>query len=484
MENCLDEIIKIEKKYNLYTDSIDGCNYWMYHRYHIITSMLIDAYGMNHPYESGNKTSIIAKYFSLFYKLLKGLTSYIQSIFVRRKSPILLLPSPRELSNQDKYCFMYTGFMLAPLHPILLSNHSIGDLITIPGDNVFPFLDVIAVLEKGIYWRKKKDEVKQEIVKRLRPALLEMLGVSGTTMNIDDECDLIAKTVFVHGIRVKYFTRLLQRIHPQLVVEVVYYNNTYMLINETANNMNIKTIELQHGLVDPLHVAYRFDSDNKIPQVPNYILSFSSFWNKSFLMPKVGTELYATGFPYYEEELKRNKRKDYATRKGRIMFVSGPTEGESLSRLAVECYELLPKDEFHILYRLHPDEKNVWREAYPWLVAYDDRIEVAEPGKRSIYELFAESEFLVGVYSTVLFEGIGYGLRTYVYKKGFYESMKPLVDANYAIIFENINELIELITLNKNDQGDRTRVEEIWKENAANNIIGFIMDLLEGVADS
>ena len=78
------------------------------------------------------------------------------------------------------------------------------------------------------------------------------------------------------------------------------------------------------------------------------------------------------------------------------------------------------------------------------------------------------SEYLIGVYSTAIYEGIGCGLETYIYDIAFAEEMDSLVQKGYAEYIHSAEELVNF--LNKKPE-DLKEKNDLWKENALNNIM-------------
>lgn len=94
----------------------------------------------------------------------------------------------------------------------------------------------------------------------------------------------------------------------------------------------------------------------------------------------------AVGFPYFEEQIQKYKRKknDIYT----VIFVSQGTVGEQLSKLAV-AFAKENKTAMRILYKLHPSEYGRWKEQYSWL--QEETIEVIDNNEKVF------TSYLVGV---------------------------------------------------------------------------------------
>ena len=118
---------------------------------------------------------------------------------------------------------------------------------------------------------------------------------------------------------------------------------------------------------------------------------------------------------------------------------------------------------------MQPLEEIGWEEKYPELV--ESKIKVIDTKSLSLYDLFAESMIQVGVCSTALYEGLAFGLQTYVIDAQCADIMDPLVNEGYATkvtspseILTHISETSEIAPLDS---------KSIFKENALENALKF-----------
>jgi hypothetical protein len=168
----------------------------------------------------------------------------------------------------------------------------------------------------------------------------------------------------------------------------------------------VPVVELQHGVVSPTHLGYAYPGDRRCRTAPDYFLSFGEFWSSLVDFPFPDDRVYPVGYPYLEREA---AARDPGGETDRVVFVSQGTVGTPLSRAAVAFAERSSRE---VVYKLHPGEYSRWREAYPWLV--DAPLTVVDGDGPDLYDLFADAGAQVGVYSTALYEGLYFGLDTYV----------------------------------------------------------------------
>ena len=56
--------------------------------------------------------------------------------------------------------------------------------------------------------------------------------------------------------KILFFKKVLRKIAPEQIMILCYYSENIMLLLAAANELNIKTIEMQHGPQSPLHLCY------------------------------------------------------------------------------------------------------------------------------------------------------------------------------------------------------------------------------------
>ncbi|MFC5970116.1 hypothetical protein ACFPYI_02115 [Halomarina salina] len=203
------------------------------------------------------------------------------------------------------------------------------------------------------------------------------------------------------------YRRLLASVDPELVVVVVSYAGREPFV-EVCHELGITVVELQHGVIDRYQAGYSFPDWRTKETFPDYLFTFGEFWTDQADLPVPDDHVYAVGYPHLEASVER-----YASveRRDQVVFVSTGEVGHTLSKQAVSLHER-PDHDWSVAYKLHPGESDRWREEYPWLV--DSGVEVVDESGRPLHRLFAESRAQVGVYSTALYEGVRFGVETYL----------------------------------------------------------------------
>jgi hypothetical protein len=250
---------------------------------------------------------------------------------------------------------------------------------------------------------------------------------------------IIKEDLSKRRVRLPLYTKLIKKVSPKVVFLTVGYNGRETFI-EACRRADVPVVELQHGVINEYHMGYSFPHANK-NVFADYFFTFGDFWSDSVDLPLSDEDVYSIGYPYLEKKSKQYKDVE---QKNQILFISGPNIGEELSRFAVELNnrERYKKD---IVYKLHPNEKT----RYPWLEKSDITCIADET---PLYRLFAESDSQIGVNSTALYEGLQFGLSTYVLETPGHEYMQYLIENNYVALVQSTEELINEEQTNRDIQ--------------------------------
>ncbi|MCM1495513.1 MAG: hypothetical protein NC089_06905 [Bacteroides sp.] len=343
------------------------------------------------------------------------------------------------------------------------------------------YLDQIAVKGNLRYYygryiqRNQYKKLLAVIEQHLESAVKEWEAQMQVSLDLTHIAQIVARRILICKGKYKEYKRIFQKIHPKLILELVHYNMDSMIINEIAKQKGIRTVELQHGNIYDAHVSYHYDSNEEIKQLPDEIWLLSEYWKSVIHMPIEERFLIPMGYPYFESRIEKyNKKYKKQKDKKTVLFISQSTIGRQLSRFAAEFAELA-KDTMRILYKLHPGEVSVWKEQYQEL-GRCEFIKVIERREIDLYQLFAQSDIQVGVYSTALYEGIGFGLDTYICNLPYAEEMKALCKDGYAMFVKNPEELLYLIQR----ENLHLKGREFWTRDAVNNMKKRIEEILSG----
>lgn len=245
----------------------------------------------------------------------------------------------------------------------------------------------------------------------------------------------------IKGFKLSYnlHKRYLKKKNPGKVFLVCSYGKEGIIA--AARSLGIETIEIQHGIIYPFHMGYSYPQNASIPYFPDKIMLYGDFWKDQASFPIERLARLAVGNPYAELQIK--KYSDTEKEKNSMLFISSGQYGVQLSKLAVDYHKQHP--EYRIYYKLHPSEFKVWPDLYPHLKASEDDGLIVVEDKINLYELFARSNYLVGVNSTAIYESFSLLDKVILYNTSGIEVMKSLATDYNIPLVESTEGLYETV---------------------------------------
>ncbi len=469
-----DDFLAMEANYQLNNKTYDGFAYWTYGRFQVIRYL-----------DSLEKNTLLTPRLSepLGQLILDGFAMLGNILFqgrIKKQTDLLIFNHERRVKEADYYECVYTERIAEHFaNHCTVVERPLGyrhcKPVKTPNLVYYDWIETVSFM-RALVAEKCKTTVYKKSQQYFKEELSDVITYLENACNIAIDKDKFAE-IFTHVYLIyKYrkpgICKMVDKVNPKVILEVVSYNIDCMIATEYAKTKRIPTIELQHGVMGNGHIAYNYSQGEEILQFPDKVLLFSDYWKSCTQFPLKAENLIAVGYPFFEKKLqqyavKRNESDHIKT----ILFVSQWIIGKELSTLAVELSELFGNDEVRIIYKLHPGEYEIWRENYPELTQ-NNRIEVIDNLEHNIYEYFAESDVQVGVFSTAIYEGLGFGLKTYIFQTHFAENMKELCEGGYAEYVQDAKQLKDKIvhSVDNTDFG----ADRFWEKNALTNIIGLI----------
>ena len=473
----LEHFLKVEKKYNLYQDTIDGIHYWTYARYDMWAGILDEQLGLGKAHVGKIRWN---NRIPIYFKLIQN------SIFKRKYSKkftdicFAFDSSNRRMINKQYACIYTDGVEKEFSNSVVLEYPYLLEHPACEGSANLVYLDYILLKQEISYrlypilFKNKYNQIRKAVRKKTTGPFAALEKLSQQKLDINKLEKEIIKQIIYYKAGIKSFKKLITKIHPKMMIEIAAYSSYCMMINEICKEKHIPVVELQHGVMND-HLAYSYATDKMLRQLPDKIFLFSEFWKRKIQMPMKEECLIATGFPYFESRLKQAKKiPKYNYGKRNILFLSQGTIGIKLKDLAIELAQKLGKNDYRILYKLHAGEIERYKIEYQEMENYG--IEVIHTNNDILYDLFASSEIQVGVYTTAIYEGLGFGLSTFIYKIEQSEYMDDLCNLGYARFFENCEQVYRLILEKKEE---KRSCEEFWKKSSLQNMKREINHILE-----
>jgi hypothetical protein len=264
------------------------------------------------------------------------------------------------------------------------------------------------------------------------------------------------------------YRKLLKRLSPRIVFLACSYGKEDLV--ETCRDLGVISVEFQHGTIDRYHMGYSFPQEDITKRdFPDYFLAFGDFWKNLGVVPLPRERIISVGYPLLEDKVKEYRK---LKRKNQILFISQGTIGEELSKFAVKFAEAVGES-VRVVYKLHPGEYGRWRDQYPWLLKAEKKNLVrVEEDREELYKLMAESKVQVGVYSTAIYEGLSFGLKTYLVSLSGIEYMRELLEKGYAKRIDSVEDLVQ--DLRTSDHKVSFDSEDFFKSNSLEKFSQFL----------
>lgn len=282
-----------------------------------------------------------------------------------------------------------------------------------------------------------------------------------------DLVPMIERTLTYRKVMLPMFRRMLNRIDPEVAIIVVSYNKHNFI--EVCKDIGVPVVELQHGGFGKYDAGYAFPGGRTKDVFPDYLFVFGQFWKESVDFPIPAENVIPIGYPFLERQSRTYRNVES---KDSVLFLSQWTIGHDLTKIATEfSYRA---DECSVTVKLHPGEYSNWEEKYPWLI--DAPLTVIDGDEPPLYELFAGSSVQVGVYSTTVYEGLHFGLDTYLLDLPGVSRMRHLIEDGDARLVTDSSEL--LANLRTEDDTHTVDTEYYFEPDAINNFERALAEII------
>jgi hypothetical protein len=265
---------------------------------------------------------------------------------------------------------------------------------------------------------RSKSKLTKTEANRLRKLEEQFRLITGHSIPL---IDLISSAIGRRDVLLPFYERLLKRIKPRFGIVVAAYQHAEFI--EACRNFGIPVIDVQHGVISNYHYGYHYKAFLPHYYYPDQIWLWGKYWKQAAdYSPNI--DLKVVGYPLFE---KYRCFKDHKKRPD-CLFVSQGSVGNKIADCARNLRKLYP--ELEIYYRIHPSEFDTWKIKYGDLPKMDIKIVGLNNG--TIYDSFKNIQYVIGGYSTALFEAVCMGCQVGVLDLPGIEYMEPLIENNGA----------------------------------------------------
>ncbi len=441
IKKLFEEILRIEVEYKLFDKKVNGVYFWKLIRFHLFMELTkkLNLYEEAHPGLKQSENRSDNRYVRVLKRLINGTVN--GPIYGIGDIEIMLFPHERKVNIDSKMIDIYSYHLedrwrKDEADHLVIEKPFNGKFIrkaskTVRYDQPLTFFSSRKFFKpkEDIYVdfsMNEPDSIANIPTKKIE--ILSTENISRVVNNFKREYD--------------YYTKILVKHSPKkLYVVVAYFKHSLVA---AANDLGIETIEIQHGTITSFHIGYSYPANIKIPYFPKKLRLWGKFWYDISQLPIDEKNISYDGFPFLHQEIE--KYSDIVRDELRILFISQGTIGKSLVDMALEFAS--QNKEFKVVYRLHPSEAGKWKVLYPKLYSFsmENRNIVVEAAiENPLYRSFAESKFVVGVYSTALIESLAASCRLILVDLPGVEYFQDLIDRELVKKVKNIDELLSVI---------------------------------------
>ena len=120
-----------------------------------------------------------------------------------------------------------------------------------------------------------------------------------------------------------------------------------------------------------------------------------------------------------------------------------------------------------MIYKLHPSEYGEWKRWYPELI--NSELEIISDNMHDIYYYIGNSDYVVGISSTVLFEAVEFDVGIMIIKERDYRKAEILYQNGFASLITSESELEEKVVCGCNGK-QRVGDKNLFMKNSVENI--------------
>lgn len=456
-----------EKEYNLFGLQHDGVYYWQLIRFALLKSITVKNLHVAGKSTKRNYKDEIAGAFKESKRMQHLFNSAEQADVIRIRPCVTVSKEGTLDDHQYDYVSLNCSFF---------DLYTLGNYCNIPQCVKY---DMACAEKKLILWKLKRkvfggNSILNEQSLILKAFLEDVNKMYGMCFDVEELKRQISYSVHCHKYYVEEFNKVFSIVKPKLIFVYPHYDEHMFAAMEAARQIGIKSIEMQHGRINA-HEAYWYEDQTPIGKVlPDYFFTYGEWWNEKIQMPYFCKPI-AVGNPYLESQLELYPRKNHLVGTT-ITVLSNTQNGKVLSEFIYELRDFIIDNNISILYKLHPNERNSWKEEYPLLHQLPNTRIVDD--NTSAYNLLAESNIAIGINSTLFYEALAYdGIRLFIYTIGDYEGMKPLIESGVAEPVISSNDLKAKIALKSTTEVINNAV--FWKRESEKNMVKQVNTILQ-----
>lgn len=424
-------IIKIEQANDLFKWQVNGVFVWEILRAKIYNSILLHNDSNTNIKRKNKIASVLTK---LKYNFFKYVNAVIYHPYFDNKAvDAIVFESSRKLLYKGVYIDPHTEFLVDELLAKgtdlakYQSSFSFDRLAKRSLD--IKHLDLVYIISS---FRSKfkalsfTDNDKKKI-KQIEEVFFKEFSIK---INL---AGLIKSEVNIFYSNLSFFNSLLSKKKPKEIYIVNFCDKPALIAS--AKSKSIEVIDIQHGFMSPEDIIYHYPGieEESLKYFPGKFYAWPRFWFEGCHIPLKQEDIIEIGNKFLDEQ--KNNYKHIEKKANTILVISQPTLTRQIALSFLNNSSAFEK--YEILYKLHPAEYGSAFDLPEFKSLLQlKNISFVKQGV-DLYELFARSKRVIGVYSAALIEAISFNCSVELFELPGVEMMKSFVDNGHMQYYAN-----------------------------------------------
>ncbi|QMS84531.1 hypothetical protein [Candidatus Xianfuyuplasma coldseepsis] len=252
---------------------------------------------------------------------------------------------------------------------------------------------------------------------------------------------IILRSISSFEYKYKTYRKILNKLNPKSIVLTVAYSYKHLI--HAARSLGITVNELQHGIIDDFTIEYALPNSAKY--IPDNLYFYGNYWKKSITYKpyKYKAKLYRINYIHKFDGIITQEKK----MQNRVLVISQWTIHEELFQFIVDLAQKFPNYEF--VYRLHPLH-NLDSEGEKIVDEYTHSLSnlIIEESNVDILKSLLITHFVIGCYSTAIFEALYFKCKVYIYDNFGSKHLSSFVNKNLVYRGNNTKDFSQFLKWN------------------------------------
>jgi hypothetical protein len=411
MDDSVSKFFEMEKKHSLFgLKTKEGFFAWDIFRFYIF-----------YKYTFPEMVTTIAPSGFTFKKIVKGLLIALTHLpsLINRKSNVIIFPYSRYLDTDSKLYDKVSQDTIDTLQNNAIIIEELKPLSEYKNKIEYNYCSLFSKFYKS-------KPLNRSTFDFISKALISTYG--------EINCSYEELNQIYSEFQKEYcFYRFLFLLKKPKIIFYVQRNQVRKGMIAAAKLYGIKTLEFQHGIFGVDHPAYSYYKgvDNQSIYFSDYFLTMGSLWGANVNVPAKVVVLGNNEFAISEINVEPDNS---------LLFISSLIHRDEMVNLAIKTAKAAPM--VKINYKLHPNEYVDFDKYVESFKQYEN-IQVL-CGEQNLKILIKQSQLVVLIASTCLFEALNMGRKVAIYKKQNYETHQEQFNLNNVFLFDDVKDLLSI----------------------------------------